>query len=156
MDHRDSESVFRSSIRFVPDRIGAAAVTCSDGRFGDQVDELLHVGLALPRYDRVALPGGPACLAGRFMTYQEADALIQELRFLFSVHRLERLILIAHQDCAFYTHRLHISPSQLEREQHDDLRKARDRAASLFDGRTIEGYFARHCPDGTVQFERVE
>jgi hypothetical protein len=149
-------AVFRSSIPFVTDRVRAAAVSCSDGRFGDQVDELLHVGLGLPRYDRVALPGGPACMAGRFMTYQESDALVAQLRFLVTSHRLERLVLIAHEHCGFYLHRLHISPEQLEREQHDDLHKACARLRSLFDCQSVEAFFARRCDQGTIRFERVE
>ena len=55
--------VFVSQTPFDHQRIGAAAVYCSDGRYGEQMDEFLHQGLGLPRYDRVAVPGGAACLA---------------------------------------------------------------------------------------------
>ena len=68
------------------------------------------LGSKLPRYDRLALPGGPACLATSFPVYHAEQAVIEQLRFLVQVHLLERVILIAHQDCAFYTERLHISP----------------------------------------------
>ena len=37
----------------------AAAVYCSDGRFGEHVDDFLHNALKLPRYDRLAVPGVP-------------------------------------------------------------------------------------------------
>jgi len=50
--------MFQSSHPFVVDRIRAAAVTCSDGRWGAQIDDFIETGLALPRYDRVAIPGG--------------------------------------------------------------------------------------------------
>ena len=33
---------------------------CSDGRWGEAFDEFCHAGLGLPRYDRFAVPGGPA------------------------------------------------------------------------------------------------
>jgi hypothetical protein len=146
---------YRSPVPFVAERIGAAAVYCSDGRFGDQVDDLLHNALHLPRYDRLALPGGPACLTGRFLVYQEADALLRHLRFLFDVHQLDRLVFIAHQDCAFYSRRLQISPAQLEREQCDDLHQAIQRVTSLFGCGQADAFFARLCENGQVQFERV-
>lgn len=53
-----------SSVRYEKARIHAAALYCSDGRVGAHFDDSLHNGLSLPRYDRVSLPGGPACLAG--------------------------------------------------------------------------------------------
>jgi hypothetical protein len=151
----DQEPVFRSSVRFDVNRVRAAAVYCSDGRFGDQCDELLHTGLQLPRYDRLALPGGPACLAANFPVYHEEQSVIEQLRFLVKVHLLERLVLIAHQDCAFYTERLHISLEQLEAQQRDDLRKAAQRVASLFERLRVETYFARKLADGQIAFERL-
>jgi hypothetical protein len=57
-------TVFVGTRPFEAQRIAAAAVYCSDGRFGEQMDEFLHTALRLPRYDRVAIPGGAACLAG--------------------------------------------------------------------------------------------
>ena len=74
-----------------------------------------HPTLELSRYDRLALPGGPACLATSFPVCHAEQAVIEQLRFLVQVHLLERVILIAHRDCAFYTERLHISPAQLSK-----------------------------------------
>jgi hypothetical protein len=51
---------FISTVPFTEARIRAASIYCSDGRFGEQIDEFLHQGLGLPRYDRLAVPGGPA------------------------------------------------------------------------------------------------
>src|SRR5688572_30457317 len=53
---------FRSLVRYDPQRMHVAAMYCSDGRVGDHFDDFLQNGLGLPRYDRIALPGGPACL----------------------------------------------------------------------------------------------
>ena len=50
---------FISTIGWDQARIRAASIYCSDGRFGEQMDEFLHQGLGLPRYDRIAVPGGP-------------------------------------------------------------------------------------------------
>src|SRR6516225_7323020 len=46
-----------------PERIGALALYCSDGRWGEAFDEFCHHHLMIPRYDRWAVPGGPAWLA---------------------------------------------------------------------------------------------
>ena len=154
-DKQQQERVFRSSERFDANRVRAAAVYCSDGRWGDQCDDLLHHGLELPRYDRLALPGGPACLATSFATYHEEQAVIEQLRFLVKVHGLERVILIAHQDCAFYTERLHISVEQLEAQQREDLCKAGQRIMSLFERLRVDAYFAHKLPDGQIEFESL-
>src|SRR3954462_7486701 len=90
---------FTSPIAFEHERIGAAAVYCSDGRYGEQMDDFLHNGLGLPRYDRVAIPGGAASLAGHMLAMRERSALERQLQFLIEGHLLTRVVLIAHQDC---------------------------------------------------------
>lgn len=147
--------VFESSYHFDEHRIRAAAVYCSDGRFGEQFDDFLHNALELPRYDRLALPGGAACLAGHFQSYREEEALMEQLRFLIRVHGIERVVLIAHQDCAFYTERLRLSPVQLETRQREDIAGAVQRVGSLARGLAVDTYFARKQPDGRIRFETM-
>jgi hypothetical protein len=144
---------FESSVRFDENRIHAAAIYCSDGRFGEQFDDFLHNGLKLPRYDRLALPGGAACLAGHFLASREEDALLDQLRFLIRAHGLERIALIAHHNCAFYTHQLHVPPAELEVRQRDDLYAAAERIRSISRNLAIGIFFARKLPDGKVRFE---
>ena len=147
---------FTSAIPFDAERIGAAAVYCSDGRFGDQMDEFLHLGLGFPRYDRVAIPGGAACLASRARSMWEEGALDRQLRLLVQVHDLHRVVLIAHQDCAFYKH-LRVRPESIEARQLEDLVKAAGRvrafAADVADV-AVDAYFARKV-EGLVRFEPV-
>src|SRR5438105_4242881 len=99
IDSNSAKGIYTSQIPFDQQRIGAAAVYCSDGRFGEQMDEFLQKGLALPRYDRVAVPGGAACLAGHLSAYHAKEAMEQQLHLLIQVHGLRRIVLIAHQDC---------------------------------------------------------
>src|SRR5262252_4797070 len=74
-------TVFTSTERWHPERIGALALYCSDGRWGDAFDEFCHRHLLLPRYDRWATPGGPAWLV------HGADRASREhLDFLVRVH----------------------------------------------------------------------
>ncbi|MBI1756724.1 MAG: hypothetical protein HYR64_06415 [Fimbriimonas ginsengisoli] len=146
---------FQSQLPYVPERIGAAAVYCSDGRVGEHFDDFLHAGLGLPRYDRIALPGGPACLAGHVKARLNEQAVVEELRFLVGAHGVNRIVLIAHHGCAFYAERLHLEVERMEAAQKADLAKAARfiyRATGLA---AIESYFARPG-DGHIAFEPVE
>jgi hypothetical protein len=156
MNKKTPESCFESSVKYDGDRIQAAAVYCSDGRLGEQFDEFMHTALGLPRYDRLAVPGGAACLARHFQIFREEDGVSEQLRFLVKVHCLERVVLIAHEDCAFYTQRLKISQLKLESQQREDIQKAFERVRSMGPDLLIEAFFARKKRDGTVHFEFIE
>ena len=145
---------FHSTVPFDDDRIHAAAVYCSDGRFGEHFDEFLQHFLQLPRYDRVAVPGGSACLASHFDTYREEEATVSNLKFLVRAHELERVVLISHENCAFYTQRLRTSPLQLETRQRDDLHKAIRRVQGFAHHLQVDAFFAR-LRAGEVVFEPV-
>jgi hypothetical protein len=153
MKPREEHPGFDSSVRFDENRIHAAAVYCSDGRYGEQFDDFLHNGLKLPRYDRLAVPGGAACLAGHFLACRQEDALIEQLRFLIRAHGLQKVVLIAHQGCAFYTDLLHVPAAQVEARQREDLLAAVDRIRSVSRELAIGMFFARRYPDGKVRFE---
>ena len=146
---------FESTVPFDTERIRAAAVYCSDGRFGDQCDELMQQALGLPRYDRLAVPGGAACLANHFISHREEEGVVEQLRFLIRCHALERVVLIAHEGCAFYTERLRVSPLQLESLQREDMKKAVQRVRAIERGLRVDGFFARKTWTGKVQFETV-
>jgi hypothetical protein len=146
-------TVYESSVRFDEGRFRAAAIYCSDGRFGEQIDDFLHNGLRLPRCDRLVVPGGAACLAGHFLAFREEEGLIEQMRFLIQVHDLERIVLIAHQECAFYCHRLHVSLPRLEGQQREDLLAAGERLRSLARHLAVDCFFARKRATGTIRFE---
>src|ERR1044071_3713543 len=104
---------FTSPIPFVTERIGAAAIYCSDGRYGAIMDDFLHETLLMPHYDRVAIPGGAAALAGHLLARRERSALERQIKLLVEGHQLTRLVMIAHQDCGFYKH--NVPPAKLRR-----------------------------------------
>jgi hypothetical protein len=136
------EMDYHSPVEYNQERIHAAAVYCSDGRVGEHFDDFLHNGLGLPRYDRVALPGGPARLAGYADALIDERAVLDELRFLADAHGLVRVILIQHEGCAFYQHRLGIDGDDLRPLQDADLAKAADAIRDATDLSQIEGYYA--------------
>ncbi|MBX3375396.1 MAG: hypothetical protein KF678_00150 [Phycisphaeraceae bacterium] len=146
---------YQSNIAYERSRIHAAAIYCSDGRMGEQFDDFLQNGLKLPRYDRVALPGGPACLAGHPQAHLEEQGVVDELQFLVQVHKLTRIVLIAHQSCAFYASRLELKEPRLELVQRADLVRATAFVHRVTGLEAIEAYFAR-VGDRSIDFERVE
>ena len=146
---------YESPVRYETARIHAAAIYCSDGRVGEHFDDFLHNGLGLPRYDRVSLPGGPACLAGHPQAHLEEHGVVDELKFLVEVHGLKRVVLIAHQGCAFYATRLELKEPRLELVQRADLVRAAAFVHRVTGLDAIDAYFAR-LADDRVRFERVE
>src|SRR5262249_53001180 len=103
-------SVFTSMEPWHPERIGAIALYCSDGRWGEAFDEFCHKHLLIPRYDRWAVPGGPAWLATTDETGAFYQTAREQLDFLIRFHELERIVLITHFGCAYYGHRLNKPP----------------------------------------------
>ena len=146
--------MFSSNILYDPVRIQAAAIYCSDGRFGEQCDDFLHHALGLPRYDRLIIPGGAACLAGHFDVFRQADVIMDHIDFLIRVHGLNRLVLIAHHGCAFYTEELGISATRMASRQREDLATAAARIRTIHKTLTLQGYHAM-TQDDRIAFTPV-
>ncbi len=146
---------YESKLPYHTKRMHAAAMYCSDGRVCEQYDDFLQNGLKLPRYDRVALPGGPACLAGYSQARLAEAGVLDELKFLVDAHELKRVVLIQHEDCAFYKVRLNVREQSLEQLQRADLVRAAHMIRSVVGIEGIEGFFARRTKEG-VRFEPVE
>lgn len=147
-----SRTVFVSTRPFEDERIAAAAIYCSDGRYGEHIDEFLHVGLGLPRYDRIALPGGAACLAGHVKGFHEKLSLERQLSFLIRAHALQKIVLIAHEGCAYYKDIWTAMQSTIE-QQSEDLKRAAQHISLLNNRIEVATFFARNVDD-KVAFER--
>ncbi len=145
---------YRSTVPYDRERIRAAAIYCSDGRVGEHFDDFVQNGLKLPRYDRIALPGGPACLAGYPQARLEEQGVLDELQFLITSHGLTRIVLIQHAGCAFYKERLNVRDQSAEQLQCADLARAAYIIRHATELEQIEGYFARRTPEG-ILFEPV-
>lgn len=150
----DDEAVYESPTPYEAARINAAAIYCSDGRIGDQVDDFLHVALGLPRYDRLACPGGPVALAGRAAAFWDTRGVEEQLRFLLRVHQLLQVVLVAHEACAYYGERLGIAEHRVEQEQRLDLASAASAVRRLDSGIAVAAFFARRA-GARISFEPV-
>lgn len=149
------ETLYTSDHPFEPERVHAVAIYCSDGRFGDQVDDFLHDHLGLPNYDRLAVPGGPAWLGLRSTASLTQYGLIREqLDFLVRFHVLKRVVLIAHFGCAYYLHRHHGDAESLVPTQVADLREAAGAIANWYPNMKVELFLAR-AEDERVSFQAV-
>jgi hypothetical protein len=145
---------FVSSVPYEAARIYAAALYCSDGRVGDHIDDFLHHGLGLPRYDRIACPGGPVALADRFQAFWDARGIEEQIRFLTQVHDVKIVVLIAHEGCAYYARRLSIPAARIELEQKIDLEAATKTVQRLAPSVSVKRYMARHH-GAEIGFEAV-
>src|SRR5713101_8715381 len=86
-------AVFTSTEAWNPERIGALALYCSDGRWGEAFDEFCHKRLQIPRYDRLAVAGGPAWLVSQDKDpCGLVDAAREQLSLLVRVHEVERIV----------------------------------------------------------------
>lgn len=136
-------AVFTSTEHWNPQRIGAVAIYCSDGRWGEAFDEFCHKHLQLPRYDRLALAGGPACFAPRDEKARGLyEAGLEQLAFLVRVHELKHIILITHYGCAAYAEALQREPDACLPAQLADLRAVSDMLRRRFAGVQVEAYLA--------------
>jgi hypothetical protein len=125
-----------------PERIGALVLYCSDGRWGEAFDEFCHRHLQIPRYDRWAVPGGPAWVAAHPADSTLLQATRSQLDFLVQAHELERIVLITHYGCAWYGHRLQRSPDDCLPAQAEDVAAAAATLRAWYPGLRVEAYLA--------------
>jgi hypothetical protein len=70
------------------------------------------------------------------------------------VHKLKRVVLIAHEGCAFYATRLELKEPRLELVQRADLVRAAAFVHRITGLDAIEAFYAR-LTDGRIVFEAV-
>jgi len=134
--------VFTSTEPWFGERIHALALYCSDGRWGLAFDEFCQRSLHIPRYDRWAVPGGPAWLAEYVQSDDVAQAARVQLDFLVQIHELDRVVLITHYACAVYAQRLQQAPEECLGEQMKDVNRAAAVLRTWYPGMRVEGYLA--------------
>ncbi|MEW6747461.1 MAG: carbonic anhydrase [Planctomycetota bacterium] len=124
------------------DPVRTLVVSCSDGRFGKPVTLFLENVLGLPPYDRLFVPGGAGSIASTFAWGLE-KAVNEQLRFLIHAHRVNRVILLSHQDCGFYKTHLRVDPAIVEERRFADLTQALVKVRHLGINVEVRAYFAR-------------
>jgi hypothetical protein len=134
---------YTSTSLWQPQRIRALAIYCSDGRWGAAFDEFCYRHLNLPRYDRLAVPGGPAWVSGIDESRPELHTAAKgQIEFLVRAHELERIIIVTHFGCAFYLERLGRTAETIVDEQITDARRAVEVLRGWFPRLQVDCYLA--------------
>jgi hypothetical protein len=138
------DTVYESTLPWDPQRPDTVVITCVDGRWYRHFQEFARVRLeAGHTTDFLAVPGGvePMTLADRVP--KDFNFFRRRLQSLIEAHGTERIVIIAHQDCAWYRERMPDAPApDVRARQVADLRRAASLLRGLFDGIVIETYFA--------------
>lgn len=124
------------------------AICCSDGRYIEAIGRFLEEQ-QVPRHDLLALPGGPAALCRATGSYNETSVLMDAFDLLVRSHKTRRVILIAHEHCGYYRHRLRASE---ENRQVKDLEQARERILLSHRQLAVRLCFARPRPGEPAGF----
>ncbi len=149
------QASYTAASPFVDGPITDLAVFCSDARFGAQCEEFVAKILGHSRFDRLVAPGGPACMLDwTTVVHEDAETVERMKWFLIENHEIDRVILIAHQGCAYYTIKLEVALDVLKERQKADLRKLADRIRDVKPGLAVEAWFAGVEGD-RIAFEHV-
>jgi hypothetical protein len=147
--------IFRSGPHGAGGESKPLVIHCSDPRYQPHFQEFLERGLDSPHYALIAVPGGP-----QFMTLVEylpkfSWAGWRWVKFMETIARPSRIILIAHDDCRWYIDmRFAQHRTGLRERQVADLRRVRRELLERFGQAQIEMYYAR-LEDGRAAFEGV-
>ena len=145
-------SSFLSTTPFLPAYPTALAIYCSDGRFTDAVEELLH-HLGHKRLDVLTLPGGPALLNPWSASPVDADHVARSAQFLIKAHGITEVVLLAHAGCGYYKTRFPMkSAAEIVKSQIDDLAVA---ARSLDTAKLKTHRYWAEPQGGKVRFDLV-
>ncbi len=102
----------------------------------------------MERCDLLVVAGGPAFIP------QSEPPLIERLDLLIKAHKIDRVVLIAHDDCGYYKHRYpKLAPDKIRQQQRDDLLVAL--SALKQRGIKAQAFFA-FVDSGEVVFEEVK
>jgi hypothetical protein len=148
-------AAYHAMERWQPERIGAMALYCSDGRWGEAFDEFCHRHLQIPRYDRLAVPGGPAWIAAYGKDPAQGRTTRTYMDFLVRAHELERVVLITHYGCAWYGHLLNHTPDECLAPQSIDIRTAAAVLRDWYPDLRVEGYLAMR-KQAVVSFHQLD
>jgi hypothetical protein len=138
-----------------PDRPAAIVVHCSDPRYQPHFQDFLHGGLKLDRYALIAVPGGPQCLVLAGYQPKFSWAGWRWMKFMKSIAKPARIVLIAHDDCRWYIENRYVPHASEAREhQIKDMRQACAELGERFGKVSIELFYATLDGD-TAQFEEL-
>ncbi|MEM4217910.1 MAG: hypothetical protein QXZ09_07785 [Candidatus Methanomethylicaceae archaeon] len=170
------ESLYTSQEPFVEPESSVLVICCSSNAFLPYTQEFLErqLGLGPGNYDLLAVPGGPQFLLLTEYLPKFAWVGHRWVKFLIERHRLKRVIVISHEDCAWYSEErfvpqflhaargLHLrlpeagedARSRRSLAQREDLREIVHALHALELPISVEAYYAEKSSDGRVRFQK--
>ena len=151
--------VYESAVRWEPIRPDTTIIMCVDGRWRPHVQEFATAHLKVEgHYDILAVPGGIEPLTLFDLVPKDFSFLRRRLESLVTAHSTERIVAVAHQDCAWYRMKK-VGPIKLDlrERQASDLRRAARWLRETFPEARVETYYARLSPElpARVVFDAV-
>lgn len=146
-------------------------VSCSSNVYQPVVRQFVesHLGLPAGTYDFLAVPGGPQFLLLTEYLPKFAWAGHRWMKFLIEKHRLKRVVLVSHDDCAWVNDGRFagIALSRLgfgagasgpssESAVLDDLKRMADGVRAVISPIAVDAYHARKDASGAVSFVRSD
>ncbi|MFN4219255.1 MAG: hypothetical protein ACK4HB_08290 [Candidatus Bipolaricaulia bacterium] len=159
-----AEPIYTSQEPFVEHESTVLVICCSSNAFLPYTQEFVEKGLGLSpgQYDLLAVPGGPQFLLLTEYLPKFAWVGHRWVKFLVERHRLNRVIAIAHEDCAWYSEERLVPQflqkfgvgGSLKERQREDLREIVRALRALGLPISVEAYYAEKGADGRVHFVR--
>jgi hypothetical protein len=143
-----------ANVTFDAKHPSALAMYCSDGRFTEAIEELLH-SLGHARLDTLTVPGGPALLDMTSSSLSALEVMRSAATFLIRGHAIKHIVLLGHEGCGYYKARFpYESADAMKRRQCADLAQAARWVRGEHEALHVTTYFA--TPEGTrIRFDEV-
>ena len=122
-----------------PDRPDTLVVCCADGRWLPHIQAFARSRVS-KHTDFYSVPGGPAVVDPTASSFDHASVFDEAMALFVAAHQIRAIWLVAHEGCAFYQTRYGTNRDELERRQHQDLVRARDRISATWKGDVVLVY----------------
>jgi hypothetical protein len=136
-------------------RPDALVIHCSAHDFRPVAREFIEEGLRIRNYDLLAVPGGVQVLTLGHYIPKFAALLRRWVEFLVKNHKLPRVVVLGHEDCAWYRDfrfgPVHID---LRERQVKDLKEVGEELRRLL-GVQVQVYFAAKEEEGRMVFAEI-
>lgn len=136
-------------------------IHCSDPRFQEAFGLFLReeLGLTPGSYDPLVIPGASQMLAFAELLPKLASGLSRPLEFLVKGHGLKRVVVIMHEDCAWYRDfvpKFLRMRGTMKEQQFNDLLQTKMILKEKFPHIETEMFYASVSPPGRVTFTKVK
>ncbi len=142
----------------VDEKNSTVAIHCNDPRFQEVFHHFIEDKLGLESYTPFIVPGASQLLAMYDSVPKFSSALLRYLEFMVKHRGIKNMIIIMHEDCAWYKHfvpQFHQIKGSQREQQVDDMLASRTLLQEEFPGIKIRLFYAAITPDKKVEFSEI-